>query len=123
MNNKLSGHVLFDDAAVKMLYYALTGDELTESLVKENYQDGEIYSVSVKLFDDIVLYVKGNNTYHIHMYPDYVLEGTSVEDVCAKFKELMQHEQVKLIHLNRLTATLQNAILVSHTINYTQGKK
>ena len=123
MNNKLSGYVLFNDATVKMLYYALTGDELTESLVKENYQDGEIYSVSVKLFDDIVLYVNSDNTYHIRMYPDYDLEGASVEDVCAKFRELMQHEQVKLIHLNRLTATLENAILVSHTINYTQRKK
>lgn len=123
MNNKLSGYVLFNDTTVKALYYALTGDELKESLIKENYQGGEIYSVSVKLFADIFLYVNGDNTYHIRMYPDYDLEGASVEDVCTKFRELMQHEQVKLIHLNRLTTTLQNAILVSHTINYTQGKK
>lgn len=122
MNNKLSGHVLFDDDAVKMLYYALTGDELTEPLVKENYQGGEIYSVSVKLFDDIFLYVESDYTYHIRMYPDYDIEGASVDEVCAKFKELMEHEQTKLIHINRLTATLENAILVSHTINYTRKK-
>lgn len=86
MNNKLSGHVLFDDEEVKMLYYALTGDELTEPLIKENYQGGEIYSVSVKLFDDIFLYVESDYTYRIRMYPDYVIEGASVDEVCAKFK-------------------------------------
>ena len=123
MNNKLSGHVLFDDEEVKMLYYALTGDELTEPLIKENYQGGEIYSVSVKIFDDIFLYVESDYTYHIRMYPDYDIEGISVEDVYGKFKMLMEHEQVKLIHLNRLTETLQKAILVSRTIHYTQRKK
>lgn len=122
MNNKLSGHVLFDDEEVKMLYYALTGDELTEPLIKENYQGGEIYSVSVKLFDDIFLYVESDYTYHIRMYPVYDIEGSSVEEVCAKFKELMEHEQTKLLHIKRLTTTLENAILVSHTINYTRKK-
>ena len=122
MIKKLSGQILFDNEDVKMLYYALTGDELTEHHVKENFKDGEIYSVSVKLLDDIVIYID-SNAFHIHMYPDYDIEGISVEDVYGKFKMLMEHEQVKLIHLNRLTETLQKAILVSRTIHYTQRKK